>query len=88
MALLDGQHRLAGFEEHTLHVLDGSGDTRIMWHPKDKDEVATAKASFDEAKKRGMLAYTVKDDGTKGEVIHEFDKKLGKIIMVPQLVGG
>jgi hypothetical protein len=75
-------------EMGTLHIMDSTGDTRQMWNPRDKDEVATAKAAFDAAKKRGMLAYTVKKDGSKGKVITEFDKNLGKVIMTPQLVGG
>lgn len=72
-----------------LHITDGSGDTRIMWSPRDKDEVAAAKAAFDAAKAKGMLAYKVDDDGKRtGEVIREFDKKAGKIIMIRQPVGG
>lgn len=61
-----------------------------MWNPSDKDEVAAAKAAFDEAtKNRKMRAYQVDDDGKRtGTPITEFDKKAGKIIMVRQLVGG
>ena len=72
-----------------LSIADPTGDTRIMWDPKSKDEVATAKAAFDAAKSKGMLAYAVDPQSAdKGEVINEFDKKLGKIIMSRQLVGG
>lgn len=74
---------------HMLSITDGTGDTRIMWDPRDKDEVKTAKAAFDDARARGMLAYKVDDNGKKtGEVIREFDKKAGKIIMIRQPVGG
>jgi hypothetical protein len=80
----------APVQECTLHIMDHTGDTRIMWDPRNKDEVDTAKAAFDAAKKKGMIAYKV--DATTGEktgeVIREFDKKAGKIIMAPQLVGG
>lgn len=72
-----------------LSIADISGDTRIMWDPKSKDEVATAKAAFDAAKGKGMLAYTVDPKSAeKGTVIQEFDKHLGKIIMTKQLQGG
>ena len=72
-----------------LSIADPSGDTRIMWDPNNRDEVKTAKAAFDEAKSRGMLAYAVDPNSAeKGEVIREFDKTLGKIIMSRQLVGG
>ena len=75
-------------EKNVLHITDATGDTRIMWDPRVKDEVSTAKAAFDAAKKKGMLAYSVDTDGDQDEVITEFDKKLGKIIMVRQLQGG
>jgi hypothetical protein len=75
---------------NTLHITDASGDTRIMWDPANTDEVDTAKAAFDEGKRKGMLAYAVDPDsgGRTGEVIREFDPNKGKVIMVRQTVGG
>jgi hypothetical protein len=74
---------------NALHITDETGDTRIMWDPANADEVATAKAAFDKAKKRGMLAYAVTPGGeASGEVIREFDAKRGKIIMIRQTQGG
>lgn len=75
---------------HTLHITDPTGDTRLMWDPANKDEVAAAKAAFDAAKSRGMLAYSVDPDSGErtGTVIRDFDKKAGKIIMVRQAAGG
>ena len=76
-------------EKHVLSITDATGDTRIMWDPRDADEVATARKAFDEAKKKGMLAYSVDPtDGSKGEVIRAFDPQAGKIIMARQTVGG
>ena len=76
-------------ERNMLSIADATGDTRIMWDPKNKDEVATAKAAFDAAKKKGMLAYSVDPESAdKGEVIREFDPKAGKIIMTKPLAGG
>lgn len=74
--------------EHTLHVLDHTGDSRTIWNPENQDEVDAAKATFDRLKKKGYLAYTVEEDGKRGEVIRRFDPAAGKIIMAPQLVGG
>lgn len=73
-----------------LHITDPSGDTRILWDPRNAGEVATAKAAFDAAKAQGMMAYSVDpNSGEKtGTVIREFDETAGKIIMTPQLVGG
>ena len=75
---------------NSLHITDETGDTRIMWDPAIADEVTTAKAAFDAAKKKGMLAYSVDPDsgGRTGEVIREFDETAGKIIMVRQTRGG
>ena len=75
---------------NTLHITDSTGDTRILWDPRNKDEVATAEAAFDAAKAKGMLAFRVDDTtGEKtGEVIRRFDKKAGKIVMVRQTQGG
>ncbi len=77
-------------QKSSLHITDASGDTRILWDARDKDETAAAKAAFDAAKKKGMLAYKVNDETGErtGEVIREFDPKAGKIIMVRQTRGG
>jgi hypothetical protein len=77
------------FERNLLSIADPSGDTRIMWDPKDKAERGAAKAAFDAAKAKGMLAYAVDPKSAdKGEVIREFDPKAGKIIMSRPLAGG
>lgn len=76
-------------ERHVLSIAGPSGDARIMWDPNNRDEVGTARAAFNEAKKKGMVAYSVDPDSAdKGEVIREFDPKAGKIIMSRQLQGG
>lgn len=72
----------------TMHVMDVTGDTKVMWSADNPDEVEAAKETFDRLKKKKFLAYTVKDNGEKGEVIREFDKTAERIIMAPQLVGG
>jgi hypothetical protein len=75
-------------EQSVLHVMDATGDTKVMWSADNPDEVEAAKATFDRLKKKGYLAYSVNDDGSKNEVIRNFDKTAGRIIMAPQLVGG
>lgn len=75
-------------EKSTLHVMDRTGDTKVLWSADNPDEVQAAKDTFDKLKKKGYLAYSVRDDGSKGEVIRSFDKTAGRIIMAPQLVGG
>jgi hypothetical protein len=55
---------------------------------KVKIEVDAAKALFDSLKKKRYFAYTVKGDGGKGRVIHEFDPDAEKIIMALPMRGG
>ena len=74
--------------EHLLHVLDHTGDTRTTWDPDKQVEVDAAKKTFKELKKKGYLAYTVGENGEKGEVIQQFDPTAGMIIMSPQYAGG
>lgn len=71
-----------------LHVMDSTGDTKVMWSQQNPDEVENAKATFDRLKAKGFLAYSVNEDGSSGEVLHEFDKRAERIILSPPLVGG
>jgi ssDNA-binding replication factor A large subunit len=72
-----------------MAVMDGTGDTKIIWDPNNADEVAAAKASFDSLKAKGFAAHKVEGPkGEQGELIREFDPKAGRIIMVPQFQGG
>ena len=71
-----------------LAVMDHTGDTKYMWDKNSPDEIAVAEKTFNKLKKKGYLAYTVKRNGNKGDIIHEFDPKMEKIIMIPPVVGG
>lgn len=71
-----------------MRVLDHTGDTRSIWDPSKPDEVEAAKATFDALRAKGYLAYSVKRDGDKGEVMREFDPQAGKVILCPPLAGG
>ena len=75
-------------QRHMMSILDASGDTRLEWDSNNANEVATAKAAFKRAKKNGMLAYSVDEGGQRGEVLHEFNPDVGRIVMVNQLAGG
>lgn len=69
-------------------VIDGTGDTKHIWNPDVEDEVKVMEELFEKLKKKNYLAYTVDGDGEQGELIKKFDSTLGKIIMVPPVVGG
>lgn len=82
------EETVAGIVDGVIMVLDGSGDSRFMWSKDNPDEISAAKKTFKRLKEKGYLAYTVRANGDKGEVIQEFDPTAEKIIMAPQLVGG
>jgi hypothetical protein len=76
--------------QHTLHVMDQTGDTRTTWDPANQVEVEAAAKLFKRLKKRGYLAYTVDPTGSKGDVIQGDVLPEGAVavIMSPQMQGG
>lgn len=78
----------AGTLAGRLRVLDHTGDTRVAWNPGIAGEVDAARALFNEMKSKKYLAYRVDGDGSRGEVIREFDPGAREIIMSPQMQGG
>jgi hypothetical protein len=65
------------------------GDTRVIWNPRDADEVAAARATFDElVKEKHFLAFKVQRGGGKGEQVTEFDPAAEKLIIAPPMAGG
>lgn len=71
-----------------LAILDNTGDSKIMWDVRNKDEIDAAEAQFDSLIKKGFTAYSVKKDGEKNKKITSFDPDAGKIILVPPIIGG
>jgi len=71
-----------------MRILDGSGDTKVVFDPENEDEVEAAEAQFDSLIEKGFTAYSVKKDGSQGKIMKKFNPKAGKIIMIPQLEGG
>ena len=78
--------------KHTgiMHHVNETGDVKILWDAENEDEVAAARAAFDELTgKKGFAAFTVKGRrGDKGDKIDAFDPAAERIILVPQIVGG
>lgn len=77
--------------QHTLHVMDATGDTRTTWDPSNEVEVEAAQKLFKRLKKNGYLAYTVNGaDGSRGEVIQgdKLPTDARAVIMAPQMQGG
>jgi len=71
-----------------MAILDKTGDTKIIWDPDNEAEVENAERTFKDLKKDGFVAYSVKRNGKKDGIIHDFDPDAGKIIMAPRMVGG
>lgn len=75
-------------ETHEMRIMDTNGDTKLIWDPDRKEEVKSAKKTFEELTDKGYVAYRVNKKGDQGEVMTEFDKDAEKIILAPQLRGG
>jgi len=71
-----------------MAVLDRAGDLKTIWDSGKPEEVAIAKKQFEELKKKGYVAYKVKKDGDKGELMKEFDPEAEKVILAPLMQGG
>jgi hypothetical protein len=72
----------------TMSVMDRTGHSEVSWDPEKTVEVRAARTIFDSLIHEGYNAFRVNEDDERGERIREFDPKAGKIMMVPQLVGG
>jgi len=74
---------------NTMHVLDQTGDTKIIWDRRNPEEVGAARATFNRLRQDNRyMAYKVQPGGDKGEIITEFDPEAEKIILAPPMVGG
>jgi hypothetical protein len=72
-----------------LRVMGQKGDTRIIWNPRDPDEVAAAKRQFDDlVGEKRFLAFNVTPGGGKGAQITEFDPQAEKLLITPPMAGG
>lgn len=69
-------------------IIDTTGDTKYIWDVNNEDEVEVARNMFNQLKKKNYVAYSVGRNGKKDEIIREFDETLGKIIMIPPVIGG
>lgn len=72
----------------TLHCLDATGDTKLIWDRNNADEVAEARRTFDNLRRKGHAAWSVAKSGSKEKQITEFDAAAESLILVPQIQGG
>lgn len=71
-----------------MAVMDREGDTKIIWDSENEAEAENARRTFEDLKKKGYLAFSVKERGRKGELLREFDPEEGKMILTPPMAGG
>lgn len=71
-----------------LRVLDGTGDTKLIWDAENDAEVAAARKMYDDLIAKGHTAYSVKKTGKTGKKIDAFDPAAERIILVPRMAGG
>jgi hypothetical protein len=68
--------------------MDSTGDTRTEWDRNNPDEVNMARKAFEQAQKKKYLIYRTRRDGSRGELLREFDPNAERIVCTPQTVGG
>lgn len=73
---------------HVMQIMDVTGHSEISWDPTKPVEVEVAKAAYEKLIQERYQAFRVDEDGDQGQRMANFDPKAGKIMMVPQLVGG
>jgi hypothetical protein len=86
--LVQEANRIEEHEGGVMVILDRSGDTKHIWDRSNADEVAAARAVFDQMTKKGYQAWSVTRKGDKDRRITEFDPEAEKMILAPALVGG
>lgn len=71
-----------------MEIMDRTGHTTVTWDSSKPTEVEAARDMFDTLTGEGYSAFEVEGADNQGRRVREFDPKAGKIMMVPQLVGG
>jgi hypothetical protein len=81
--------------QHHMQVMDPTGHTTVTWNPDNSDSVADARREFERLLREGYYAFrmAVKHENgciteEKAQRIREFDPQAGKVLMIPQHVGG
>lgn len=75
--------------QSVMAVMNVSGDKKTIWDRTKPTEVEAAKKEFEFFRSKNYLAYkVVGKDGTKGEILREFDPEAERIIFAPQMAGG
>lgn len=60
-------------DQFALHILDETGDRRLIWNASCPDEIKEAQDTFNKYIKKGWKAYGVREDGKRSNRIRKFD---------------
>ena len=71
-----------------LRMLARIGDVKISWNSSNREEVKTAKETFDKKISENWTAFRESKMGTKGDKIKIFDPDAERIVLVPPISGG
>lgn len=75
--------------QRVMRIMDPKeGDLKIVWDSDNTDEVAQAKKTFDELRKKGMAAFRVNKKGEKTKTLSEFDPDAEAMVLAPPIAGG
>lgn len=71
--------------QHVFRIMTAKdGDKRVVWDCRDLNQIADAKAMFDECIEEGLVPYRVDYNGKMtSEVMDEFDADAEEVIFLP-----
>lgn len=70
-----------------LIVMDRTGDSRTAFMPDDAASVSVAQAMFDDFRAKGYIGVKLGADGSRGELIRDFDPN-SDVLIYPPYIGG
>lgn len=71
-----------------FEVMGLEGDVKRTWDPNNLSDIIAAKAEFEKMRANGFRAYKLNPDGTQGAPMVTFELTAGRMLFVPQMVGG
>jgi hypothetical protein len=71
-----------------FEVMGREGDVKRTWDPNNLSDIIAAKAEFEKMRASGMRAYRLNPDGSQGSPMPTFEMSAGRVLFVPQMVGG
>jgi hypothetical protein len=74
--------------EHSLRILDASGDTVVTWDPESPESVKAAETEFLRIQALGLPLFAIEAPGKMPEQVRHFDPEAFEIVATPRYIGG